>query len=93
MPQGQEKDILRQVLAELEEGGGKKPLADLLQEIIITISCHSALKVGKKLRGEEMTALIAQLAHTKNPFTCPHGRPTVIHISAGELEKRFKRRN
>ena len=93
VPQGQEKDILRQVLAELEEGGGKKPLADLLQEIIITISCHSALKVGKKLRGEEMTALIAQLAHTKNPFTCPHGRPTVIHISAGELEKRFKRRN
>ena len=92
IPPGKEKDILFQVLGELEEGGDKRPLDELREAIIIVLSCHSAIKAGKRLGQEEMVALMAQLGHTKNPFTCPHGRPTVIHISAGELEKRFKRR-
>ena len=58
---------------------------------LITKSCKSAVKAHDRLSMEEMKALIAQLAVCRNPFSCPHGRPTFIRLSQYEIEKMFKR--
>lgn len=58
---------------------------------LITKSCKSAVKAHDKLSMDELKALIAQLAACRNPFSCPHGRPTFIRLSQYEIEKMFKR--
>jgi DNA mismatch repair protein MutL len=58
---------------------------------IATLACKSAVKAKDKLSILEMKALIDRLRFIREPFTCPHGRPTIIKITLNELEKRFKR--
>jgi DNA mismatch repair protein MutL len=58
---------------------------------IASLSCKSAIKANDKLSIMEMKALIDRLRLIREPFTCPHGRPTIIKITLNELEKRFKR--
>ena len=58
---------------------------------LITKSCKSAVKANDKLSLAEMEALILQLAACKNPFSCPHGRPTFIRMTKYQIEKMFKR--
>jgi len=55
------------------------------------MACHSAVKAGQILSNDEMRELIRQLEQTATPHTCPHGRPTVIHLSSQQLEKEFGR--
>jgi len=54
-------------------------------------ACHAAIRTGDSLTTEEMMALVDELFATKFPLTCPHGRPTVIHLKLSELDRRFKR--
>ncbi|OGV38989.1 MAG: hypothetical protein A2020_12910 [Lentisphaerae bacterium GWF2_45_14] len=61
-------------------------------EKIAMAACKSAVKANDKLSMEEALSLLHQMAHCEMPFSCPHGRPTVINISIGELEKRFGRK-
>ena len=58
---------------------------------IITRSCKSAVKGGDTLDAAEIEALITQLRACRNPFSCPHGRPTFIKMTRYELERMFKR--
>lgn len=58
---------------------------------IATMACKAAVKGNDKLSVTEATAMIEQLLQLENPFTCPHGRPTIIEMTQYELEKRFKR--
>lgn len=55
------------------------------------LACRGAIKSGQKLSLKEMEALIEQMNNATNPYTCPHGRPTIIQLSFEELNKRFKR--
>ena len=57
-----------------------------------SIACHSAIRAGQALTEEEMRALLEQLETTDNPHTCPHGRPTMIHLSSYHMEREFGRR-
>lgn len=58
---------------------------------LIMMSCKAAIKANDVLKSEEITALIKDLSNCKNPFSCPHGRPTFIKLSRYEIEKMFKR--
>ena len=58
---------------------------------LIMMSCKAAVKANDKLSPEEVKALIKDLSACVNPFSCPHGRPTMISMSKYELEKKFKR--
>ncbi len=58
---------------------------------LIMKSCKSAVKAHDYLSEEEIEALMQQLKKCRNPFSCPHGRPTFIKISQYEIEKMFKR--
>jgi DNA mismatch repair protein MutL len=61
------------------------------ERMVASIACHGAIKVGQALSDEEMRALVRQLERTDSPHTCPHGRPTVIHLSSSQLGREFGR--
>ena len=73
-------------LIEREYGDG--PLDDQARW---AVACHSAVRAGDRLAPEEMAALIAQLERCDMRRTCPHGRPTMIHLSHSQLEREFGR--
>ncbi|MDO9332978.1 MAG: DNA mismatch repair endonuclease MutL [Dehalococcoidales bacterium] len=61
------------------------------EAIIKTLACHGAVRAGQTLTDEEIRSLIRQLEQTENPYNCPHGRPTLIHLSIRQLEREFGR--
>ena len=71
----------------LEEDGG-----DGRDRVAMSLACHGAIRAGKTLTPEEMRDLVRQLEETEAPHTCPHGRPTMVHVSAEMLAKGFGRR-
>ncbi|MCL6615145.1 MAG: DNA mismatch repair protein MutL, partial [Firmicutes bacterium] len=64
----------------------------LRKATLATMACRAAVKAGDPLAPPEMGALLEELGRTKNPFTCPHGRPTAIRLSWEEIARRFARR-
>jgi DNA mismatch repair protein MutL len=88
---GAVEPILRDLAVDLREYGGTASWEDLLEKMLIRISCHSALRSGKTLRPDEMEALIDQLRSTPRADTCPHGRPTWVRLRKDDLERIFKR--
>ena len=64
----------------------------LYEEMVARLACHQAIKANRVLSGSEMEALILQLAGLNNPYSCPHGRPTILRFTQAELERRFQRR-
>jgi DNA mismatch repair protein MutL len=70
---------------------GSKSMDSLKEERIIRFACRAAIKAGDELTKDEMRELIETLDKTKQPYSCPHGRPTMISISLSELERKFKR--
>ncbi|MDA0263204.1 MAG: DNA mismatch repair endonuclease MutL [Chloroflexi bacterium] len=104
-PFGDGSYLLRAVPAIFGEGDPAKALLDVLdmtafeglvrQKEDVTaasIACHGAIRAGKSLTEQEMTALLEQLEATPNPHTCPHGRPTMVHFSSLHMEREFGRR-
>lgn len=70
---------------------GLKSLYDTKEDAIATMSCKAAVKGNNRLSYSEAQELIQKLLKLENPFTCPHGRPTIIEMTKYELEKKFKR--
>lgn len=91
LPSGQEKEVFLDLLDYLKEKGSILNLADFSKKLASTLACRRAVKAGEKLAHFSMNALLQELAKTKNPFTCPHGRPTTVFLSNSELKNRFKR--
>ena len=58
---------------------------------IISMSCKSAVKGGNVLGKLELNSLIEQMERADNPYTCPHGRPTLVELTQSDLEKIFLR--
>jgi len=83
-------EVLQEVLAELESG--KTPGAEATEDKIVLHICKAvAVKAGQILSLEEMQGLLRQLERCEFPRTCPHGRPTMIHMSGDELARLFGR--
>jgi len=61
------------------------------EKVAITLACKMSIKANDHISLEQMEYLLDTLRDTENPFTCPHGRPTIISYSKYELEKLFKR--
>ncbi len=78
--------VLRE-LTDSTEGDG-----DWMERLAISIACHSAVRAGQVLSDDEMRELLRQLERVALPNSCPHGRPTMIHLSSGQLEKEFGRK-
>ncbi len=89
-PAGEEsviiEDIIEQVLTTRKVDIGK-----LREEAAIMMSCKKSIKANHHLTLPDMERLLKDLAEADNPFTCPHGRPVLIHFTTYEIEKMFKR--
>ena len=79
-------DMLEQLL---DDSGGKLPVEG---EYAARAACHAAVRAHDELTVDEATELLRQLRNCRQGRLCPHGRPTMITITARELEKRFLRR-
>ena len=64
---------------------------DLKDDKFASMACRAAIKANDKIHKVEMNKLLSQMETCENPFTCPHGRPTIVEISKKEIEKMFKR--
>lgn len=81
---------IRTVVEEFEED--EEPLADQIEAMVAARVCkRAAIKAGQVLSLEEQRQLIRQLEGCASPRTCPHGRPTMIHLSVESLERQFGR--
>ena len=80
---------LRDVLDLMAEGGGYESWDE---RAAYSLACHGAIRAGKSLSNQETEDLVRQLEQCSQPHTCPHGRPTMIHLSAARLEEEFGRR-
>ena len=84
------RDIFIEVLDSVTEESRRLD-GSAITDHIATMACKAAVKGNNKLSFKEADTLIEQLLQAKNPYTCPHGRPTIISLSKYELEKKFKR--
>ncbi|HOI18526.1 MAG TPA: DNA mismatch repair endonuclease MutL [Candidatus Woesearchaeota archaeon] len=81
------------LVEELAQNFLDKSIADLIdQRILYTIACKKSIKAGEELSFVQMNNILKELFECVNPFTCPHGRPTIIEFDEENLEKLFKRR-
>ena len=62
------------------------------EKFIATVACKAAVKANMALTEQEVTSLMDKLLQLPNPFTCPHGRPTVIKMSKYDIERKFARK-
>ncbi|TFB23131.1 DNA mismatch repair endonuclease MutL [Filobacillus milosensis] len=89
-PNGEEEQIIRDMVDELIDGRNID-IEKIREEAAILMSCKRSIKANHYLNHQEMEYLLNQLRTCKDPFTCPHGRPIVIHFSEYELQRMFKR--
>jgi DNA mismatch repair protein MutL len=83
--------MFRDVVDTLVGGSDAPTRRDLLDSLLHMISCKAAIKAGQRLTPEEIQSLVAQHHLAQDSHHCPHGRPTALVFSKGELEKQFKR--
>ncbi|OLD42400.1 MAG: hypothetical protein AUI83_19360 [Armatimonadetes bacterium 13_1_40CM_3_65_7] len=84
--------LLVDLIAELAEGPRAVAAQTLLERLTITTACRTAIKAGDVLDRDQMAALVRDLARADDPFTCFHGRPTLITLPLAQLERWFLRR-
>ncbi|MBE3570114.1 MAG: DNA mismatch repair endonuclease MutL [Bacillales bacterium] len=89
-PKGEEQEIIEDILQQLITMK-TVDIKKLREEAAIMMSCKRSIKANHHLRQDEIQALLDDLRKASDPFTCPHGRPIIIHFSSYELEKMFKR--
>lgn len=89
-PKNQERIVIEKML-ELVMDKKKIDVAKLREEAAILMSCKLSIKANHFLTKDQMHVLIEDLRKCEQPYTCPHGRPVVIHFSSYEVEKMFKR--
>jgi DNA mismatch repair protein MutL len=84
-------NIIEVISVLLDSLASKEGLNPWEEKVAQSLACHGAIRGGQQLSNEEMRELIKQLEQTKQPRSCPHGRPTMIHLSSHQLEKEFGR--
>jgi DNA mismatch repair protein MutL len=83
--------LVRQLADELAEWDTASGLASRLDYLAATMACHGSVRSGRRLRPEEMNALLRQMEATPGSGQCNHGRPTYIEIKLSDIERLFGR--
>ena len=87
--EGTPGEWLIRLLDEASERGRAESWQDRL---LYTMACHAAIRAGRKLTLDECREVIGRLEKAEQPHTCPHGRPTMVHLASGQLDRQFGRR-
>jgi DNA mismatch repair protein MutL len=89
----QAEALLRALANEDNEGAAAEELRRrILEALAASLACKAAVKMHHPLSAPEMEALVTELFAAEQPYACPHGRPIVLQMSDGDLERRFGRR-
>jgi DNA mismatch repair protein MutL len=89
-PKNFEEEVIREMIEQIMED--EKVNVELIrEEAAILMACKGSIKANHYLTDQDMAHLLEELRQTADPFTCPHGRPIIVHFSSYELEKMFKR--
>jgi DNA mismatch repair protein MutL len=95
------RDLVADILDALEASGDEEggapaaeggPLGRRLDAVLSRMSCHGSIRAGRRLRPEEMNALLREMEATPNSGQCNHGRPTSIELKLADIERLFGRR-
>jgi DNA mismatch repair protein MutL len=86
------KGLVRDLADEIAETGNALALKERLEEIAGTLACHTSVRAGRRLNGEEMNALLREMEATPHSGQCNHGRPTYVELKLADIEKLFGRR-
>jgi DNA mismatch repair protein MutL len=87
----EDKELIHDIIEELIALGHVKEVTTLKDKLIHILACKSAIRAGEKLTPEDINMLISNLYLIKDPYTCAHGRPTIVSMTTKQLEKLFKR--
>ena len=91
LPKGNEEQTIRKIIEIILTTKKDFSIEKFNEKVATMMSCKKAIKANTNITLEEMETLITDLRNCKNPFNCPHGRPTIIYYSNYDLEKLFKR--
>lgn len=89
---GNLQKLVRDVADTLAEHGDSGSLERRLDHVLATMACHNSVRAGRRLRPEEMDALLREMEVTPNSGQCNHGRPTYVELKLSDIEKLFGRR-
>ncbi|WP_203332683.1 DNA mismatch repair endonuclease MutL [Planococcus beigongshangi] len=89
-PKGFEQEIIEELIEQVLNGS-RADVKKLREEAAIMMSCKRSIKANHHLQKQDMERLLLDLKAAEQPFTCPHGRPVIIHFRTYDVEKMFKR--
>lgn len=84
--------ILRDIADELATQESSNRIEERVNHVLATIACHNSVRSGRRLRGEEMNALLREMERTPNSSQCNHGRPTFVELKLADIERLFGRK-
>ena len=83
--------LLRDVLDELTDQGDSAKVQTKIEAILSRVACHGSIRSGRRMRGEEMNALLREMEATPLSGQCNHGRPTYVELKLSDIERLFGR--
>ncbi|MCE8547651.1 DNA mismatch repair endonuclease MutL [Ruegeria pomeroyi] len=83
--------MLRDILDELADQGESATLQARIEAILSRVACHGSIRSGRRMRGEEMNALLREMEATPHSGQCNHGRPTYVELKLSDIERLFGR--
>lgn len=84
--------LVRDVVDDLAEWDASRRVGERIERVLSTIACHASVRSGRRLRPEEMDALLREMEVTPNSGQCNHGRPTWVELKLADIERLFGRR-
>ncbi|WP_024514106.1 DNA mismatch repair endonuclease MutL [Bradyrhizobium sp. Tv2a-2] len=84
--------LLRDLAEHMDEWDEALPLERKLMHVAATMACHGSVRAGRRLKPEEMNALLREMEETPNSGQCNHGRPTYVELKLSDIERLFGRK-
>ena len=84
--------LVRDLADELAESGEGAALKDRIDHVCATMACYGSVRAGRRLKPDEMNALLREMEQTPRSGQCNHGRPTWVELKLADIEKLFGRR-
>ena len=83
--------MVMDILDELADQGDSLAVQARLEAILSRVACHGSIRSGRRMRAEEMNALLREMEQTPHSGQCNHGRPTYVELRLSDIERLFGR--